>query len=209
MVKLTAPALGTRATGTLARALIYSHWKNTAYLKKHASPTQPRAPGQLAMRAMMGFLSAEWAQLSPADQATWSGLAAAANISPFNAYQGTNLSRWRNFLAPTQTYPAPGMGVMPTWTVASATGLPRAVEIKMTVVTLWDGWGATVHHVPAPGTDGVWNDLLKIQAFHDTITYTFVLRDFEPGEHYLSFMSFTVFGQLNPINLHRTVTVTD
>ena len=57
MVKLTGPAIAQGAAGQLAGELIFSDWKGRAYLKKHRKPKQPRTPPQLAMCAMLRFLS--------------------------------------------------------------------------------------------------------------------------------------------------------
>lgn len=156
MVKLTGPGLSTDASGSLADQLTFSSWKGKSYLKKHRKPKQPRAKGQVAMRAMMGFLSAAWAALSSADKATWTDLANRTNIPPFNAYQAENLKRWRSGRQPSQAYPAAEIITCNNSLNYSVTPIPQAV------LHLWEPRAFA----------GEWGWLI----FHDTLVY--------PGTHW-------------------------
>jgi len=106
MVKIKGPMMSLDASGSLADALVFSTWKGQPYVRTLVTPTNPKSPAQLGMRAMLAFLSHHWIILSLEDKTTWAETALNANISPFNAYLAYNLTRWRSFKGPTNTLPA-------------------------------------------------------------------------------------------------------
>ena len=209
MVKLRGPGLAADAAGQLAGELVFSHWKGKAYLKKRTPPKQPRAPGQVATRAMMTFLSSQWSVISASDRATWDALAAQTDISPVNAYHAANLSRWRDFLRPSQTYPPPMGGDIGGWSTLVATGLPRAIRISFTITYLQDIWGAQIHHVVPADSPMRWNNLRHVEPVHSEGLHTFVLRPFEPGPHCIAFGRFLTTGDFYDWTSWRYCTVTD
>lgn len=184
MVRLKGPGLARDASGTLADTLIFSKWKGVSYLKQHASPKQPRTAGQIAMRAMMKFLSEEWAGIIAARKETWNDLATDQDISPFNAYQQINLDRWRNFHSPSQIYPAPeaqaGMSV-PTFT---ATGDVRHVNLSTTNVSDPSrNWGFLIYHQFGSIPDAQWDLLDQVVHYSTPGTLNWKRTNLQPGLH--------------------------
>lgn len=107
MVKLKGPSLATEATGSLADALIFSTTKKRSYLKKHAKPANPNTQAQQSVRAMITFLTKNWKNLTPIQQATWNTPAFLEKIAPYHAYLKINMKRWRTFRGPGKAYPVP------------------------------------------------------------------------------------------------------
>jgi len=112
MVKLTGPIMSLAAGGSVGKVLTVANWKGRPYAKKFSIPTNNQQAAQLGIRAVMGFLSNQWASLSAAEQATWENLAASKDLSPFNAYLGYNLQRSTEDEMPTQEFP-PAAGLNP------------------------------------------------------------------------------------------------
>lgn len=208
MVKLTGPGLGAAASGTLADELIFSNWKGKAYLKKYAKPKQPRTADQVAMRAILSFLSKAWAAISSADQATWDQLAEPSRISPFNAYQRENLKRWRTFLPPSTTYP-PGTGIQHGSTTGyGVVGQRRKMLCTFNILTLPVLWGLTIHHVSGDLVPIKWNDLVHIEHITHTGWYTFTIGPFEPGLVWLCFNRFNTDALFSTYHYWLSDTVT-
>ena len=110
MVKTTGPAVSQEAHGKLADVLIFMKTKKSATVKKHATPSNPKSPAQLAIRAMIKFLSQSWQTLTPLQQATWNTPAFIEDIPAYHAYVKNNMERWRTFRGPGKTYPVPDAG---------------------------------------------------------------------------------------------------
>ena len=209
MVKLRGPGLSTHAGGTLADQLIFSNWKGRAYLKTHRKPKQPRSPGQVAMRAMMSFLSAEWAQIIPENQATWDELAKHDNVSPFNAYQGYNLQRWASFEAPSKKYPALEFGTAPTTTPLVLFGLRHAIRVTYSVTIAASGWGNDIHHVTGSGQPVHYNDLLHVEPCAGAEDKDFLITGLAAGLHWLAIAAFSTTGHRWAPTSWSFATVTD
>lgn len=208
MVKLTGPGLAGAASGTLGDELIFSNWKGKAYLKKHAKPKQPRTANQVAMRAIMSFLSNQWSQITPAHKATWDDLAAASRISPFNAYQRANLTRWRNFQRPSTRYPPGPIIQLGATTGYGVIGQRLKMLCTFNILTLQEVWGMNIHHVSGDTVPIQWNDLVHIEPLPNTGWYTFTIGPFEPGLVWLCFNRFNEDGLPSTYHYWLSDTVT-
>lgn len=207
MVKLTRPGLAQGASGTLADQLTFSNWKGKPTLKLKQDPRQPKAPGQKAMRAIMAFLSSGWSKLAPQFKDSWNALAAASNVSPFNAYQRENLRRWRSFLRPSASYPPAEIGNLGSGDQHAATGHVRYIEFKWRVVDAGEIWGQQVHLVTGNEVLPKWNDLIHIEPVIGTGWHTYQLRPFQPGLHWLCITRFTGDGRAATFNKWFSATV--
>lgn len=145
MVKLFAPALSLGASGTIGNAITFSKWKGRSYLRERVIPANPKSGLQVGFRAMFKFLAQQWQNLTGAQQADYADLAASLAISPFNAYVKLNQQRWRNFLSPTQGWPATGVGIIHTYTdVPAATGGVASVVIDWLPLAENQNWGVMI-----------------------------------------------------------------
>lgn len=148
MVKVYGPMMSMDASGTIGKIATFSKWKGRNYVRSRVVPANPKSALQVSVRAMLRFLSQAWVNVGATPQGTWDDLAAADQISPFNAFVGRNGSRWREFQAPSQTYPAPETGTPPVATLDTATGGPSYIDLAFTVTTLNDCWGVAIFRSP-------------------------------------------------------------
>lgn len=194
MVKLTGPGLAKGASGTLAGTLIYTNWKGRAYLKKHARPKQPRTGGQRAMRATMQFLSPAWSTLSDVLQQTWADLAAQSEISPFNAYQGYNLARWRSRQPPSSEYPPPETGSGGSCQNFTATQQGLAVSLEWDPLTLMQNWGYLVYANQTSYGPRPWHQLILMPYGTTTDHQNHLWYPPNSGAWYFQLDSFSITG---------------
>lgn len=208
MVKLTGPGLARGASGTLADQLIFSTWKGKAYLKRHRNPAQPRTPAQIAMRAVMRFLSQEWTNLSDALKDSWAALAAATNISPFNAYQAFNLARYRTFGSPSGIYPPIGAGGDPNLGGVSITDHVVGFTCHWNIIAQAETFGMALHLVPASGGTITWDNLLHITPIPTAGWYQQYLGPFDPGCYWIAFNPIKWTGDRRATSAYRCGTAT-
>lgn len=71
MAKVINPLLSIEARGRMA-GLVYNTWHGISYVKAHSGPNQPNSAAQLAARARLTTITAEWRQLSQANRDAWS-----------------------------------------------------------------------------------------------------------------------------------------
>jgi len=95
MATTKAPLFGLDASGTLANAIVFSKWKGRTYVRRHAVPSNPRSGLQVGIRAVMKFVTQNYAALSAGDKAEWAAAAAADNITTLNAHVRDAITRMR------------------------------------------------------------------------------------------------------------------
>lgn len=198
MVKLKGPALGQRASGSLAQAVIFSNSRGRAYLKKSAKPKQPRTKPQVAMRAAATFLSPQWSVWVQAVRDTWIPKAKAAEISPFNAYQRDNLARLRNHLAPSAATPPTLLGNHASIDNFSVTGFTRRLRVKWNITNPNQGWGFKIFHVSGTGITPLWSDLIGIAPSLYAGPLTWWWQQNVPGLYWIAYTRFAYTGWQNP-----------
>lgn len=209
MVRLTGPGLAQKASGSIAGSVIFSSAKGRPYLKLHRNPKQPRSYAQVAIRAMMAFLSSQWAALSAAEKSTWQELADQRNIPPINAYQAHNLDRWRRYLGPTQAYPATEIGTDASLYYITTTGKPLSVEVEYKIGTLNQTWAMLISHSATAPPVPNWDNLRHAHANPAPAIYKFTLRPFTPGMHWFAFQQTLTTGKIDPSIQWRSACVTD
>src|SRR5438093_1232926 len=121
MAVVSGPLLSLGASGQLGGAIVFSSWKGRPVVRQLVTPSNPQSAKQVARRAMMAFLTKNWAALAGANKASWNTLAKATNISPFNAYVAHDQQLWTQFSPPTSYYQH-AAGVAATTAVVTATG---------------------------------------------------------------------------------------
>ena len=202
MVKVAGPLMSFDASGTLAKTAVFSKWKGRNYVRKHVTPANPKSALQVSVRAMLRFLAQHWASIAALDQATWDALAAAAQISPFNAYVGRNGSRWREFQPPSDAYPAAEAGTLPVAALTSATGGPSYIDLLLTLTTQNDCNGvilfrsATGTFTPSRANAIAVVELDAAAFAAGTLTYTD--SGLDAGTYYYDAKYFTNDGVLGP-----------
>lgn len=198
MVKLTGPGLAQQASGSLGSELTFSSWKGQAYLKKHRKPKQPRTDKQVAMRLMMSFLAAEWKSISAAHQDTWSKPAAHPQISAFNAYQGTNLERWRSFQAPSQVYPATEAANPAGLSAFFAFGGYRQVRMRMRAnAPLAGAWTCFIFYKLGAEPPAQWDLLVHVEQITDLVYHWWTHIPLPVGQHFYRMVLASTDGKVH------------
>jgi hypothetical protein len=198
MVKVLGPMFSFEASGTIGSIATFSKWKGRPYVRQRVIPSNPKSALQVSTRAMMRFLSQAWVDVGATPQASWDALAAAAQISAFNAYISRNQQRYREFQAPSQTYPAAETGTLPVATLDSAVGGPSYMDLTMTITTLNAAWGvmlfrsATGTFTPSRG------NCIAVLPVNGTGTLVYTDSNLAAGVWYYDAKFFTAEGSLGP-----------
>lgn len=208
MVRLKGPGLAAEAAGSLGRSLIFSKCKGRAYAKKWASPHNPDTEPQRAMRALTKFLLWRWGDLSDADKATWLQLAEPQELPPYNAFLAHNLARWRNWLAPTDAYPATMTGTTGLYTYWSAVAASRGVDFSIAQYQRNDTRGYLLFRSLTPGLTPAWNNLRHVFPSHHNGYLCWFDRPIPPGTYYYRLAKTTRFGKMEAATSEKSVTVT-
>jgi hypothetical protein len=119
------------ASGTVGKSIVFSNWKGINYVRRHAIPSNPEEPTQVAVRAWFRALTRHWYGLSAPNKATWDTLVLGKAMSPFNGYIGYNMARIRNSLGFTNTYPYTGTGTASSAPTTTPTGGTRQVSLSI------------------------------------------------------------------------------
>jgi hypothetical protein len=196
MVKVNAPALSLDASGSLAGSMVFSKWKGRNYVRSLVRPANPQSGGQVGVRSMFRFLTQQWDALAAGDQATWEDRAEDASISPFNAFVAYNQFRWRNFLAPTQSYPEAETAFSGTLGGATAAAGVRSITVTQPVTAAGNGWGIAFFRADSTGFSTAFDNLKRIVEFDGTNDIVFVDSPLDPGTYYYNLRSITDDGAL-------------
>ena len=133
------PLFSLDASGTIAKAAVFSKWKGRNYVRVHAIPHNPKSGLQTGMRAAMKFTTQAYAALSTTIKGHWLAAAAADNITALNAQVRASQRSIRNNLGCIHD-PTDAAGTTPT---APATLTPVAATRSIVV-----GW---THPTVTPG----------------------------------------------------------
>lgn len=207
MVKLKGPGLGLAAAGSVGGEVSFANWKGKPYLKTKSRPKQPNTESQIALRAIMRFLSKAWAAIDPALKATWNELAAATTISPFNAYQAYNIKRWHNFKAPSTTYPCEERLDYSNYVFYGVTGGPRSVLHDLTSGTQFHGWGYLLHKLTDTDDDRRWDNLFYAFTVPEAGEYRHTTSPHPAGTHHWMCTNFSLDGKMRDYSFRRSCTV--
>lgn len=208
MVKLAGPCMSLGASGKLGGALVFSGWKGRPYARTLVTPANPKSVGQVSVRAMMKWLSQQWKNIGAGPQATWEDRAKVSNVSPFNAYCGYNLFRWRNFLAPTDSFPEATDDTAPVEGVLAAVASERTITVTQPVTTANDGWGIAFFRGLVTGFDSGYDNLKHIGLVDGTDDVVFIDTPLAPDEYFYVIRSITKDGQLGDQSSEVDATVT-
>ena len=196
MVKLAGPAMSLAASGKLAGTLVFGTWKGRPYARTLVTPANPQSALQVSSRAMLKFLAQAWTNVGSTPQGSWSDLADAKRISPFNAYVGKNAARWREFQAPSQTYPAAETGTEPVATLDSATGGPSYVDLAFTITTLNDVWGVIIFRSTSTGFTPSRANAIALVEVDATGAPTYTDSNLDADTYYYNAKFFTKEGKM-------------
>lgn len=196
MVKVLGPMFSFEASGTIGNIATFSKWKGRPYVRQRVIPTNPKSALQVSTRAIMRFLSQAWVGVGATPQGSWEELAAAAQVSPFNSYISKNAMRWREFQAPSQTYPAAETGTPPVATLDSAVGGPSYMDLTFTITTLNDVWGVAIFRSPTTTFNTSRANCIAVIPVDATGTLVYTDSGLAAGNYWYDARFFTTEGLL-------------
>lgn len=185
------------ASGSLAKALVFSKWKGRNYVRQLVTPSNPRSAPQTGVRAMFKFLSQVWAGLSAANQATWETRADQTVISPFNAFMSYNLARWRNFEAPTIEDPADEADTPGTYANEAATGGVRQIDVEIEVTVLADAWACAIFRDLTAAFSTAFSNCVAVIETSSAAVFHYIDTPLTPDTYYYNFRGISGEGILN------------
>lgn len=208
MVRLTGPGLAQTAAGGLGKSLIFAQSKGRAYAKRWAAPANPNSTKQRAMRAIAQYLTHRWAELAPADVATWANATTRKNLPAYNHYLGYNLERWRNFLSPVEVLPATELGTHNAFTGWIVIAASRAANHTFSTTVLNDGRHFLLFRSQTAGFTPDWSNLAHLVPTLTAGTTRYKDTRLAPGTYQYRVGHTTRFGAKTISALIRNVTVT-
>jgi len=160
MASVKAPFFGLDASGTIAGSIVMSKWKGRNYVRRHAIPSNPNSEAQIGVRALMRFISQDYANLSQPEIDEWLALATGDQITPMNAQVRDAMNRakigegWRKFPS------AAPLGSIDPPTGLTITALPKGLRISWTRPVADQGdYSAAVYLSPTTGFTPARNNL--------------------------------------------------
>lgn len=208
MVRVNGPAFSLEASGQLAGALVFSKWKGRPYIRELVKPSNPKSGGQVGIRSMLAFLTKDWQNIGSTPQGSWQDRADAKVISPFNAYVGYNVARWRDFLAPTRTDPEGTADNQATLGTLAAVAGVRSITVTQPVTTANEGWGIAFFRSPTTTFSTSYDKCKHVGKISGTADVVFVDGPLAPGTYYYMIRPFTWDGQLGSESSEVNATVT-
>jgi hypothetical protein len=208
MAKITSPLLSLDASGSVAGAITFSKWKGRNYVRQLVKPSNPSTAKQVSVRSMFGFLAQQWALLTPTQQATWAGKAAATTVSEFNAYMSTNQNRWRSLLAPGKSNPVPSTGTVGTVNAQSVVGAIRLATIAVSLTAVNANWGLQVHRSITNNFTPDFTSLVGVLLKVTTGSENFVDSPLIAGTYYWRLIPFSIDGATGAAFAQLTAAVT-
>lgn len=208
MVKLAGPCMSMSASGKLANAIVFSRWKGRPYARQLVIPANPQSGGQTGVRRMMRFLSQDWTNLLAAESASWEDRADERVISPFNAFVGVNMERWRNFNGPGISDPIGDTGAVGTLANEAATAGVRQITIDWDVTIVAGNWGVMVFRSQTLGFGTMWTNLVHCIRALTVASFSWIDTPLAAGTYYYNFRAFTTDGVIGAETGEVNATVT-
>ena len=204
MARVQGPLFSLGASGKLGGSIVFATWKGRAYVRELVRPTNPKTVKQLSVRAMMKFLSQQWAAIGATPQDTWDTLADAEVISKFNAFIKQNLKRWRNFLGIGQDNTPDAADTGPANGVAAAAGGVRMATVTLPVTTANDAWGNFIFRKTDSAVTPAFDNLVAVLPYDGTNDIVFVDTPLDAATYHYDFYSVTKDGlftdETDPVN---------
>jgi len=171
MARVIGPLLSMDASGAVGGSVVFSKWKGRNYVRRFVVPHNPRSALQVAQRAMLKFLAEAWSGFTIGNKATWDSLAAATNISPFNAYVSNNLNRHAQLNAPSVEYPETLAGVAPSAPTLVITGGVHNASVAITQGANAPDFGYYVYRKLGAAPSGLLSELIAVIEYDAAVTY--------------------------------------
>lgn len=208
MVKVDGPMFSLDASGTIANAATFSKWKGRNYVRQRVKPANPRSGPQTGMRAMLSFLSKEWAGLTAGEKATWVTRAAATVISPFNAFVSYNQLRWRSFKGPSQNDPAAEAKTPAGAPTTTPTGGIRQVQLSIADHATPPDWAYIIHRSTTTGFTPAYSNCVAVIPWDSGGTTVYIDTPLTPDTYYYRISGAMDDGIKGALEVERSAVVT-
>lgn len=206
MARVTGPLMSIDASGSLAGSIVFAKWRGRNYVRRHAVPSNPRTPAQLAARAIIAFLGAVWKDLAAELQATWEEGSKSLNISAFNEYIRLNARDWRDQIGPSQASPPARVKVPGVATSLVGVVSGRQVQLTLTMTPGTADWGVALCRSLVTGfTASPANAIQLGQGSIDNMVM--VDGPLAPGTYFYKFLIFTEDGVLGTASSQEEVEI--
>lgn len=157
---------------------------------------------------MFGFLAAAWAGLSTVIKATWDELAAAASISPFDAFMRANLNRWQDWKGPTQENPAGESVNALTVSAHTYTGSAGTATLSLTPSAATNIWGFVILRDTETITAPSWINAVGVVEADGANAITFVDSPLDAGTYHYRAAVMNDDGTIGAVLADATCVVT-
>jgi hypothetical protein len=208
MAIVSGPLHSDAASGKLAGSMVFSRWKGRAYVRQLVTPNNPKSAKQTGVRAMMGFLAAQYKLLTSSVFTGWTASALARQISEFNAMVSENLARWQLAGSPTQVYPAAEASTPLTVTTQTLTGFEGYATVAVTPSGDTNIWGIAIFRDTAEITVPNWANCVAVLPADGTNAVTFTDSPLAAGTYHYRTAVFNTDGVLGTVKADDDVTVT-
>lgn len=195
MAKLGGPLMSMTASGTVGGIITFATWKGRPYVRTRVIPSNPKSAAQLGVRAMMTFLSQQWAGLDPADKTTWEVAADARKVSPFNAFVSANQGFWRDGLAPGKLQTLLRADTPAVISASGATPSGRYISGGNDLAAGADNWGIVVYVSTTTGFTPAWNNARLVLAAAGGSSPEYLIGPLASATYYCRYHSFSVDGK--------------
>jgi len=132
MASLKGPLMSFDASGQVGGAIVFAKWKGRNYVRRLVTPSNPNTLAQIGARAIVKFVSQDYANLSAGDIADWQALAVSDNITPLNAQLRDSANRFRAGDMGRQNTTDTAITTPNAPTAGTATALPAALRVGWT-----------------------------------------------------------------------------
>lgn len=195
MARTTAPLFSLDASGTIAKALVFSKWRGRQYVRRHAIPKNPQSPSQVGIRTGLKFLTQSYKEWQDDIVEAYTELAANQNVSVLNSYVAYNMRRWRMGHGLTILYPATDLATSITITQA-LTGGQRNVLVSVTPSASTILWGVAIFRDTEAITTVNWNLCIAILPTTTTDAKLYTDGPLSPGTYHYRAAVLTVSGKI-------------
>jgi len=209
MALLVGPLHSDDASGKFAKCIVYAKWKGRNYGRQLVQPGNPKSAKQTSVRAMMTWLSKHWSTLSSNDQETWAGIAAANDVSAFNAFIGENMERWQYNAGPTNAFPPPAQGEQLDCDAEGINGVKLAatgyegyaiLTAKPDIVGAQATGGRLIFRAATEPTPISWTTGVNVAQAAPMIGWEYIDRKLAAGTYHYKLAYFGTNGAVGPLS---------
>jgi len=156
---------------------------------------------------MLKFLSQWWTNVPSGKKATWEDRADSRVISPFNAYVGYNLARWRNFLAPSLADPALEAAAAPAAPTTTPTDGTRQISLSIADGSPAPDLGYIIHRSGTTGFTPSFANAIAVIPTLGTDPTVYIDTPLALGTYYYRIAGFMDDGKMGTLEAEITDTV--